>query len=92
MNILNLLKDYGGKWQIKGEAEHLTAAEQAQVASITVVPSNYGASACLLMKNGNTKYIPLSQDASYGIGETINVEDLQVVTLTKDGRDIYRAL
>ncbi len=88
----DLVKTDDGEWLQKGEAKSLTAEEQDQITSITVVPSDFGASACILLKNGHTTFIPLSKDAAYGIGETINVENLKIIILTKDGRDVFRAL
>lgn len=93
MNILNILKQYGGKWTPKGEAQPLTDADKEMVLSATVVPSDYGASVCLLLKNGNSVYIPCGQDASYGIGETLDVNNIKILTLSKQGQpDIYRAV
>ena len=90
MNIFNVLKIYAGKWSVK-ETRDFTPEEVAAVSSASVVASEYGNSVCFMMKNGGMTFIPLSQDSTKGIGESVNVAECKLITLCKEGEpDIVR--
>lgn len=90
MNIFSALRVYAGKWSEKSvrdfSSEEVAAVEQAKV-----VESQYGFSVCFMMKAGGQTYVPLDQNSSLGIGDTIDLTKAQLVTLQKQGEeDIYR--
>jgi hypothetical protein len=90
MNIFSTLKTYAGKWSVKSErafdAEEINAVKQA-----VVVPSQFGNSVMFTMIAGGQTYIPLSNDATVGVGEVIDLSKAQILTLSKDGEsDIVR--
>lgn len=90
MNIFSALRVYAGKWQEK-KVESFKAEEIALVDKAEVVESQYGLSVCFFMKAGGQSYIPLDQNSSATIGDTIDLTKAQVVTLCKQGEnDIYR--
>ena len=90
MNIFNVLKIYAGKWSVK-ETRDFTAEEIAAVSSASVVASEYGNSVCFHMVSGGMTFIPLANDSTKGIGETINVSECKLITLCKEGEsDIVR--
>jgi hypothetical protein len=90
MNIFSALRVYAGKWQEKS-VESFKAEEIALVDKAEVVESQYGLSVCFFMKAGGQSYIPLDQNSSAAIGDTIDLTKAQVVTLCKQGEnDIYR--
>ena len=90
MNIFGNLKLYASKWSVKDERP-FSAEEISLVTKAVVVPSTYGASVEFTMKNGGMTFIPLSQDASAGIGEEIDVSKAKLITLCKQGEmDIIR--
>jgi len=90
MNIFNALRVYAGKWQEKN-VESFKTEEIALVDKAEVVESQYGLSVCFFMKAGGQSYIPLDQNSSAAIGDTIDLTKAQVVTLCKQGeKDIYR--
>lgn len=90
MNIFGNLKLYASKWSVKDERP-FNAEEINLISKAVVVPSTYGASVEFTMKNGGMTFIPLSQDASAGIGEEIDVSKAKLVTLCKQGEmDIIR--
>jgi hypothetical protein len=90
MNIFSALRVYAGKWQEK-KVESFKAEEIALVDKAEVVESQYGLSVCFFMKAGGQSYIPLDQNSSAAIGDTIDLTKAQVVTLCKQGEnDIYR--
>lgn len=90
MNIFSTLKTYVGKWSVKSsrafDAEEINAVKQA-----VVVPSQFGNSVMFTMVAGGQTYIPLSNDATVGVGEVIDLSKAQILTLSKDGEsDIVR--
>jgi hypothetical protein len=90
MNIFSALRVYAGKWSEK-KVESFKAEEIALVDKAEVVESQYGLSVCFFMKAGGQSYIPLDQNSSAAIGDTIDLTKAQVVTLQKQGEnDIYR--
>ena len=90
MNIFSALRVYAGKWQEKS-VESFKAEEIALVDKAEVVESQYGLSVCFFMKAGGQSYIPLDQNSSAAIGDTVDLAKAKVVTLSKQGEnDIFR--
>lgn len=90
MNIFSALRVYAGKWNEK-KVESFKAEEIALVDKAEVVESQYGLSVCFFMKAGGQSYIPLDQNSSAAIGDTIDLTKAKVVTLQKQGeKDIFR--
>lgn len=90
MNIFNSLRVYAGKWMVKA-SRAFTQEEIAAVKSATVVPSQYGNSVCFMMVGGGQTYIPLANDATVGVGESVDLTKAQLLTLSKEGEsDINR--
>lgn len=90
MNIFETLRTYAGKWSVKSsrkfEEEEINAVSKAEV-----VPSSYGNSVCFFMKSGGNKYIALSNDATVGVGDLVDLSKAQLLTLEKKGEsDILR--
>lgn len=87
-----MLPSYAGKWAAKAR-RHFTSEEINEVDYATVVESNFGKSVCFFMKGGNQHYIPLghNSEARMDIGETVDLNKCEVVTLCKTGEaDILR--
>lgn len=90
MNIFSSLRMYASKWNLK-TSRGFEPEEIAAVASATVVPSQYGNSVCFMMKAGGQTYIPLSQNSSKAVGDTIDLSQAKLLTLEKQGeKDIFR--
>lgn len=90
MNIFASLRTYADKWSVKS-SRSFEADEIAAVSSAVVVNSQYGSSVCFHMVSGGQKFIPLSNDSSLGIGESVDLSKAQLVTLGKEGEaDILR--
>ena len=90
MNIFSALKVYAGKWNVSNSRE-FSADEIAAVQSATVVDSQYGQSVCFLMVSGGQTYIPLDQNSSKNVGDTIDLSSAKLLTLSRQGEaDIYR--
>lgn len=90
MNIFSTLRTYAGKWNVKS-SRAFTQEEIQAVESATVVPSQYGSSVCFMMVGGGQTYIPLANDATVGVGESIDLTKAKLLTLEKGGEsDINR--
>ena len=90
MNVFSSLMVYAGKWMLK--SKRVFAAEEiAAVSKAEVVSSQYGNSVCFHMVGGGQTFIPLSNDSTLSIGETIDLSKAELLTLGKDGEsDILR--
>ena len=99
MGFLDSLTSYGvGKWEVtdrellsKFDASGFKNIKKAEVTEKT---QTWGTSVavCLFMKDGGTKYIPLSTESTLEVGDEVNLKSIEVLTLSKDGEDdIYRA-
>lgn len=90
MNIFSNLQVYAGKWAEKSR-RNFSAEEINAVNSNVVVSSNYGLSVCFFMKSGGQTFIPLSNDATVGLGESVDLQKASLITLSKQGEsDIIR--
>ena len=90
MNIFSSLRIYGGKWAVKA-SRAFNQEELAAISSATVIPSNYGNSVCFMMVNGGQSFLPLSNDSTLGVGEKVDLNKAELLTLSKEGEaDIYR--
>lgn len=90
MNIFSALRIYAGKWQVK-DSRDFSTEEISAVESATVVDSQYGQSVCFMMKSGGQTYIPLDQNSSKALGDSIDLSAAKLLTLSRQGEaDIYR--
>lgn len=90
MNIFSNLQVYAGKW-VEKSRRNFSAEEINAVDSNVVVSSNYGLSVCFFMKSGGQTFIPLSTDATVGLGESVDLQKASLITLSKQGEsDIIR--
>ena len=81
---------YGGKWSVKSISK-FTDEEKSLVIKAQVVDSDYGNSCCFFMKDGTTIYTPMSNDAKSDVGDTLDLNTLEIITLEKIGeKDIER--
>lgn len=90
MNIFSALKVYADKWNVK-HTRDFTSEEIAAVSSATVVDSQYGQSVCFMMVSGGQSYIPLDNNSSKAVGDSVDLTKAKLLTLSKAGEaDIYR--
>lgn len=90
MNIFSELQVYAGKWNLKSSRK-FEAEEIAAVSKAEVVASQFGNSVCFFLKGGGQSYIPLSNDSNLTVGDTVNLNSAELLTLEKDGEsDIVR--
>lgn len=89
MNILKSLRVYG-KWALK-DSRVFNDEEKSSVSNAVVVDSDYGKSVCFFMKGGGSTYIPLSENSTLGVGDSVDMNKAKVLTLCKEGEaDILR--
>lgn len=90
MNIFSSLRVYAGKWAVKA-SRAFSQEEIDAVDSASVVDSQYGMSVCFFMKSGGNTFIPLSNNSSAQVGDTVNLANAKLLTLGREGdNDIYR--
>lgn len=90
MNIFNSLKMYAGKWMEK-ESRSFSKEEIDAVESAKVVDSQYGYSVSFMMKNHRQTFIPLSNDSTLAVGDSVDLNKAKLLTLSRQGdADIYR--
>lgn len=86
MNIFDSLQMYAGKWSVKS-VRSFTSEEKDIVASIKVVASQFGKSACFFMKNGQQSYIPLDKDSELTtpVDAVLSFDNIELMTLERMG-------
>lgn len=90
MNIFNAIRVYQGKWQVKN-TRNFTQEEIDAVQSASVVDSQYGLSVCFILRSGGQSYIPLDQNSTKSVGDSIDLSKAQLLTLGREGdNDIMR--
>lgn len=91
-NVLASLKKYEENWK---EVERgLTPAEfVATIEYAEIEASTYGQSICLHLVGGGKQYIPVSTKAThtYCVGDKVNMSEVTLVVLEKNGETIVRA-
>ena len=89
-NIFEGRTVYGGSWNVV-DSRSFDAEEIAAVKKAEVVSSQYGNSVCFFMKSGGQVYIPLSNQSSLAVGDTVDMAKAKILTLHRDGdEDIAR--
>jgi len=88
MSIFSGLQVYADKWQVvDSKTRGFTEEEQAAVRSAEVVASEFGLSVCFFMAGGGQTYIPLSNQSSLGVGDSVDLSKAKILTLHRDGND-----
>ena len=86
MNIFEGLNVYGGKWNVVN-SRSFAPEGAALVKNAEVVSSDYGKSVCFFMVGGGQTYIPLSNQSTLGVGDSVDLNKAKVLTLHRDGSD-----
>lgn len=90
MSLFSNVKIYAGNWNVKS-TEKLGDSDKNIIKSACTVSSDFGVSVCFFLKAGGQFYVPLSRDCNLGIGEIVDLDKVEVITLSKDGEaDIQR--
>ena len=88
MNIFNGLQVYGGSWNVvAAKTRSFNEEELALINRAEVVASEYGNSVCFFMKSGGQTYIPLSKNSNLGVGDTVDITKVKLLTLHRDGNE-----
>lgn len=90
MGLLGRLRVFGSKWE-ETARENFSKEDIKAVRKAVVVESDYGHSVCFHLNSGGVSYMPVSRDTSSKIGQVVDLEDAEVLTLSREGdEDIYR--
>ena len=89
-NVFSGLTNYAGNWSVINRRD-FNEEEKAAVRSAHVVSSQYGSSVCFMMCSGGQTYIPVSRDSNLAVGDSIDLDKVELLTLHRDGdEDIVR--
>ena len=89
-NVFSGLTNYAGNWSVINRRD-FNEEEKAAVRSAHVVSSQYGSSVCFMMRSGGQTYIPVSRDSNLAVGDSIDMDKVELLTLHRDGdEDIVR--
>lgn len=90
MNIFESLQVYAGNWNVV-DSRSFSQDEINAVKAAEVVASQYGNSVCFFMKSGGQTYIPLSNQSTLGVGDSVDLNKAKLLKLHRDGsEDIMR--
>lgn len=90
MNVFTGRTVYGGNWNVKSSRK-FDQEEIALVKGAEVVASEFGKSVCFHMYAGGSIYIPLSNQSELKVGDSVDLEKAEILTLSRDGNaDIER--
>lgn len=89
-SLFDLIKIYTISSYKVTNREFISAQDKAQIISAEVVKSDYGLSAKLTLTHDRIAFIPLSRDSKLSIGDTIDLNKVVILTLTRDGDEIKR--
>ena len=88
MNVFEGLNVYGSKWAVVADKTRgFSDEEKALINKAEVVSSDYGKSVCFFMVGGGQTYIPLSNNSTLGVGDSVDVSKAKILTLHRDGSD-----
>lgn len=84
MNIFSSLRTYAGKWSVVSERS-FSQEEINSVSEAYVVDSQYGNSVCFVMVSGGQTYIPLSNNSTLGLGDSVDLSKAKLLELARPG-------
>lgn len=83
-NLINNLKSYQTAWAVTDEGP-VPAELASQVTKTEVVLSTYGTSLKMWLKDGTTKFIPISEQSELMIGSTPDINEISLIVLAREG-------
>ena len=90
MGLFDGKKLYAGKYSVKF-VNAVSEDDKKVISSVSVVPSEFGLSACFTLVNGFKAYIPMNPEEKVEVGDELNIDNIEIVTLERLGsEDIER--
>ena len=90
MSLFQDIKTYATGWAVKATSK-MSASDVSAVEKAVVVDSKFGKSVCFYLKAGGQAYYPVAQDSQLSVGQTVDLNAVEVLTLEKSGeKDIIR--
>lgn len=95
MRIEEITREYGGGWEETSREE----LDPDGIKAIEITEKDFRqddgstrtrVSMCFTMDNGRQRFIPLSRDSELEVGDHVDPETVEVITLERDGEEIYR--
>ena len=90
LGLFSDIRTYATGWAVKSTSK-MDAADISAVEKAVVVDSKFGKSVCFYLKAGGQAYHPVAQDSQLSVGQTVDLNAVEVLTLEKSGeKDIIR--
>lgn len=93
MNVFSTLQKYAGSWSVKSSRSFDSEEKSSVVSNVVMQSREYPDKLCVcfMLHGGFKTYVPLANDSSLKIGDSLDLEKAKWVTLEKDGeKDILR--
>lgn len=93
IRLSEITKKYEISWTLVETFEICTEDLQNLEPTASVIPSTWGKSIVLVAKGNKYKqYIPVNDKSALQVNQIVNIKDLILQKLEKEGKYIYRAM
>lgn len=93
IRLLEVVAKYELSWTVKETFEVCTEDLQVLEPTAAVIASTYGRSIVLVSKDHKYKqYIPVNDKSALSVNQVVQLTDLLIQKLEKEGKIIYRAM
>lgn len=89
MNVFDSLRSYAGSWVVTNSRK-FNAAEKSAIVKNEIKAGQYGLSVCFFMRNGQQKFIPLSNQSTLNVGDSVDIDNCNLLTLERNGETCLR--
>lgn len=91
INFFATAQVYGTSWKVTEErrfsSEEINAVDSAEITS-----ADYGLSVCFMLKGGGSTYISLSKESDGSVGQKVDIKDLKLLTLERQGETCNKVM
>lgn len=92
-DVFASLTKYEESWRRDGDPQPLGEKTKASVKVAKVVDGDYGLSCEFTTHSGQKMYMPLERDCARSVGDILDIENIRIIKLIKDGRKpIYKLI
>lgn len=93
IRLADIVKKYETSWELVETFEVCTEDLQMLEPTVAIISSTWGRSIVLVAKDHSFKqYMPVNDKSALNVGQVVDVKDLLIQKLTKEGKFIYRAM
>lgn len=88
-DVFSTLRVYPGKWVVVDE-RNFSQEEKEMVSDAYVVEGEFSLAGCFELKGGGKSFIPVSVNSQLELHDSINMDEVKLLTLRRDGEEILR--